>query len=511
MDEDNNWNINIANAIPIAFVKAVETFNTRYPTSLGTTWPLFLNENSNSSSWYWRNINDQLSTVLKQASVIQTRSGIYRAPSDLKFLEWAHDRHGRPIFDSDREYVSSKYPSSVFQALRSLGVRIPNWNWICAKLRSLQNAGTLHGTHRTNEWYSDLAKVILSPMHSQQDRRYATDLRSIPLIPLEDGTWWTTPSQSNPIYFPASLGTVIPPGLSLTLVEREACNCPHRTKLFKLLGVKDCDVNNIVQRILDHHRTSIRAGSLDIVAQVQYLYLAKDYLKPGNMNQVWFLCDQRTLNRQGYQVYIDVSTERELRQLFTGYDKAFFLSSMYFQGLDSIQKDIFIQWLKKNANIATFPRLRSGNTRIHEDFRWLLQNRPDEVLDILRKHWGYYKSQLSTEIRQEIEATKFHCHVGYEVSLRETFIPLPSLLEISQRFCYRNSCSFLNLPDDEPSQWTFLSRFGVGVKEDIDFYLWILEQLGFKIRANVEKAKSLYLKIQSHYLRSTFENRDKIQ
>lgn len=139
----------------------------------------------------------------------------------------------------------------------------------------------LHGSHRTTEWYSDLAKVLLEPKH-----RYIDDLDDIPLVPLEDGTWRTAPSASGPIYFPASLGTIIPSGLPLTLVKREACDCPHRMRLFNFLGVKDCDVDNIIERILDHNKMFRYANAKDIIAQVIYLFKAKAYVKPEDMRKV---------------------------------------------------------------------------------------------------------------------------------------------------------------------------------------------------------------------------------
>lgn len=66
-----------------------------------------------------------------------------------------------------------------------------------------------------------------------------------------------------------------------------------------------------------------------------------------------------------------------------------------------------------------------------------------------------------------------------------------------QEVCGTPSCSFLALPDDQPDNWTILSQFGVGTKEDLDFYLWILRQPQFKTGTSVERAKKLYYGVQS--------------
>jgi hypothetical protein len=99
---------------------------------------------------------------------------------------------------------------------------------------------------------------------------------------------------------------------------------------------------------------------------------------------------------------------------------------------------------------------------------------------------------LTSTITEGIATKESCCQQGHEILLRQTFIPLPTLLEKSQAFCDTTSCSFLALPNGQSSEWGFLSRFGVGVAEDMDFYLWILEQPCFKVRANVGKAKNLY-------------------
>ena len=213
--------------------------------------------------------------ALKKAPIIETRCGTHRKPPELMFLRWAHDRYGKPIFGSDDGYVSPKYPLSVHYNLMSLGITLPSWKWVCTQLLTLKSAGTLHGVHRTDEWYSDLSKVILEAYPSLLDEGSLDEISDIPLIPIEDGTWRTIPSDSNPIYFPVSLGTNIPSGLSLNLVKKEACSCPHRIRLFRLLGVKDCEVNNIIERIIEHHKVLKTARKKDVVAHVRYLYQAQ--------------------------------------------------------------------------------------------------------------------------------------------------------------------------------------------------------------------------------------------
>lgn len=464
---------------------------------MGKTWPLFLNEISNASSQYWRKIKSEILQRLQETSIIQTQSGSYEYPSALTFMDWAHDRNGKLMFGSSTEYVSLAYPNSVRPYLALLGVNSPDWKWVSQKLQNLHQSRSLHGGNRTMEWYSDLAKVIFSPNEAGGNKRYAVEIGSIPLIPLADGEWSTAPTTSNPIYFPHSLGTTIPSGLPLTVVDRDACKCPHRMKLFKWLGVKDCDVKNVVERIVDYHTKFENAQIFDIIEQVKYLYQVKEHLRTDDMKKVYFAIQNGGYFRKGLECYADDSTEAELCDLFSGYDNAFFLDSDYFQGLSHSKKRDFVKWLASSADVATRPRFQSQFGSLHDDFLWLLQNRSDHILGILYKHWNDYASYITDEIKNQLANHRVLCQSGDEVPLRQTFIPFSHLVEISQEFCGANSCPFVVLPDGQTREWMFLSQFDVGIAENLEFYLWILRQPRFKTTSDVEKAKKLYLEIQS--------------
>lgn len=317
VDEDNYWNKNIADAIPHAFEAAIDNFNFNGGNSdldeLAKTWPLYLNHNTSGLSAYWRSITKGINKRLSRALVIKDRTGSVGEPKHLIFLDWAHDRNGEPMFGHMCDYVSPDYPDSVREALLLLGVTAPNWGWVCDKLQELHDESLLHIRMRSKEWCSGLAKVILEPQEPRGGRKYARDLRRIPLIPLADGTWRRPPSEDDPIYFPASLGTAIPPGLPLSLVDEEACACPKRRKLFRLLGVKDCDVPNVVKRILDYHAKFSSAKAVHLIAQLKYLYKMRGHLRPGDMDKIYFECSASKHFQRGTSTYADISVGGELQ------------------------------------------------------------------------------------------------------------------------------------------------------------------------------------------------------
>jgi hypothetical protein len=421
------------------------------------------------------------------------------------FMDWAQDRSGNPIFGSSNDYVSSTYPSSVRHALGFLDIATPNASWINRNLSRLVQDNSLHGANRTLEWYSDLAKVILSSDAARPNTAYMDSIGDIPLIPLANGTWHTAPTTSAPIYFPQSIGTTIPSGLPLTLVAQTGCECPHRMRLFRMLGVKICDVSNIIERIIDYHKTLRTANHSDVLGHARYLYRAKAQIKSVDMEMIWFSDSECSFFRKGINLYTDKPGENKLCDLFSGYEDAHFLHSDYFKDLDSIQKKEFIEWLELSAKIATVPRIGTSLSvfgSIHKDFLWLLQNKRDRVLSILRKNWKHYITQMSSSIESQLMMHDFICQSGDRVPLRETYLPLPRLVERSRELCGTASCSFLSLPDGEPTEWMFLSRFGVGTAENLEFYLWLLKQPQFKTGSTVERSKKLYCEIQSRVERS---------
>lgn len=475
---------------------------------LAKTWPLYLSKNTNSSSAYWRNIAESINKHLSRAIVIKDRTGKFKAPKELMFLDSTHDRNGEPLFGQTCDYISADYPEAVRDALLMLGVTAPDWNWLCDQLQELHCENLLHIRMRRKEWCSDLANVILQPQEPRGHRNYARDLRNIPLIPLANGTWRCPPSKDDPIYFPASSGTVIPPGLPLSLVDKEACACPKRRVLFRLLGVKDCDSANVVKRILDYHARLSTAIPDHLIAQLKYLYKMQEHLRPGDMENVYFACSASQHCQRGTSVYADISIVGKLEQLFSDYSDAYFLNDDYFAELNLFEGAKLAKWLSETANVALAPRFISNYSHeLHRDFEWLLANKSDHVLAILRQNWVLYKKCITRKAKDTLAGHEFMCKSGDRVALRKTYIPFPNLLEQTQKFGSTDGFDFLELPSGDPKDWRFLSSLGVGVDEGLDFYLWILNQDGFESHTDIDKSKQLYLEIQSR----AFSDFDKLK
>jgi hypothetical protein len=453
-----------------------------------------------------KSIREHLSSTF----TIKDQTGCVRRPKDLMFLDWACDREGEPMFGSKSDYISQDYPDKVREAILWLGVTAPDWDWVCNNLKDLHNKKLLDSKMQSAKWCSDLARVILESV-KPNDAKYARDLRGIPLIPLTDGTWRCAPSKDDPIYFLASLGARIPPGLPLSLVEENASACPMRKKLFRHLGVKDCDVPSVIELILAYHTKLTSARPDHIIAQLKYLYEKRDHLQDGDMEKIHFVSSPPISQLlKGTSIYANISSGGELEQLFSGCSKVRFLHKDYFVGLKSTERRMLAEWLRQTASVALAPRfIAASSHEIHADFKWLLDNRSDQVLATLRQHWTIYREIITPKARDTLANHEFLCWSGSTAALEKTRIPLRTLVRKTKTYGTVRNCDFLTLPSGDPEDWEFLSNLRVDLDDGLNYYLWVLCQSGFQNHVDVDKSKKLYLKIQSRAFSPFEKNRVK--
>jgi hypothetical protein len=75
----------------------------------------------------------------------------------------------------------------------------------------------------------------------------------------------------------------------------------------------------------------------------------------------------------------------------------------YFVGLSSTERRMLAEWLRQTASVALAPRfIAASSHEIHADFKWLLDNRSDQVLAILRQHWTIYREIITPKARDTL-------------------------------------------------------------------------------------------------------------
>jgi hypothetical protein len=501
IDEGNAWNRNIAKGIPLAFKKAIDHLNLNGSrpelVDLVAMWPWYTIQEARSVTSYWIDIGKNIRRCLHDAPVLMNQAGGLSTPKQLKHLDWAHNIDGEPMLGNACDYISACYPEMFHRRLSWLGVTTPNWEWMCEALQKLFDEDVLQARMGNNDWYSGLAEMILTA--SQKFSKDGSDLEglsAIPLILLRDGTWQCPPPEDDPFYFPLSSEAAIPPGLPFSFVDEKACACPTRRRLFMFLGVKNCTVHEVAKRIIDHQANLGLEYTDDMAAQLKYLYKMRRQLEFVNLEKIRFRCSTCNSRHSGCSIYADISTTGDLKQLFSGYNNAHFIRSDYFAGLEPRTKAKFAKWLGKTMGVAMAPRLvtRRGHV-LHTDYEWMLNNKKEHALDALRQNWVSYSKSEKETVGDMLENQRFVCRSGHEAPLGLTFLPLPELTRRAEYLGNVDNMTFLSLPSGELKDWRFLSNLGVGVAEGVFFYLWILNCMPGSI--NVQKAKQLYLAIQS--------------
>jgi hypothetical protein len=318
-----------------------------------------------------------------------------------------------------------------------------------------------------------------------------------------NGNDWipATGLEHNPVYFQEGAGRIkVPSDISPRFVEETASNNTDRKRFFKLLGVREYDQSEVVSAILRKHRggSGVQAVTEDeAVAHALYLFeLDSSITDKVDLSVLW-LYDEQGLAAKGQDLYTRDTSAYGPAALFDGQNTgARFLSSKYAMSHTATSKGPeFLQWLMRRTGLTDVPRLnRSG--MLTREFKFILQNYPDKVLDILKTFWRKYKdAMVHSTIREAIKNHPAACFDGQSrthMPLKDCYVPDSRLKLVSSELCGPLAgAPFLSIEPYNVSEWNFLSIFGVGLVPDLSFYLWIGRQSQFREGCTLERAKKL--------------------
>lgn len=151
----------------------------------------------------------------------------------------------------------------------------------------------------------------------------------------------------------------------------------------------------------------------------------------------------------------------------------------------------------RSTGVTNIPRIKR-NFQMSPEFSYILETFPDDVLHIICLHWPVYRREINASIRQIISRLSVKCQAGeteIRLPLNNSYVPEPTLTQRSSELCTGNrGLPFLILEPDSPrtydaAQWGFLREFGVGVSEDLNFYLWVGGRPEFRLGATTAIGK----------------------
>lgn len=367
----------------------------------------------------------------------------------------------------------------------------------------------------------------------------SSDLRSLELLPLQDGTW-VSPN-SGPVFFPTTRGITIPPSIGFRMVDSSATKNEHRNTFFSKVGVNEVDVSLARAAAFERNANFGYTGAIRSKEQLVFLYLTHELSKPDDRHDLVRVFCQDGVPRRPSQADCYISSDHpygpkrllEVSEMVPGLESPF-LHSIYFEGTPETPSDTHPSWrlwLERVIGVRKDLRViaKSGQG-LSEAWNYLYEHRPDKLLGFLKHVWQYqgmwiHSHQLGRQCLREADASRL-CEVDLpgECQLQEAYLPFPHLIELFAQFSENDIVfPFLSLGESEmetiTSNWLFLhTSLGVKKDENLDFYLDILKWLTLSNPdpsdiVDFQKVFSLYSAIQSKLVgtRDRVELRERIK
>ncbi|KAK2592305.1 hypothetical protein QQS21_009995 [Conoideocrella luteorostrata] len=495
------------------FVQAVLEFCEH--TSLRYEWPAFLpsTEVENSTSSFWLMLNKGIADRINKVPVFMSRG-----ESDLRmlnkiFLPTAGTQlaDGTPVLDDkdNNLFLSPKYAPDIVQTLKAYGLKELGISIVIDLLEEDIDAtdSKLRNGATSEEWHTVIAKFLCK--HLYEGSKHQSRLENLDLIPLRDGRWVSALSRKVYPYFPETNGIEIPNAVKMDIVRSTAVLNPHRKALFEKLEVSEASIDMVRYKIFSEFTSPSKSPQhwVSCVKYLDYLYRtskppSKRYPdKPAEEFGKVVLIDH-TGKRRGPckdDIYLPGQSYPHSPESYlsgggaaTGPSVLFIHPSYmcYPPDKPSSEHLPWNAWLCKSVGVRERLRLlERGNKNLSDTSLYVLECQPQKFLGLVLHLWEYEGSQVKAS--QSLQrlfgdlTAKDLCEGNISVKLRDTWLPLPILLEKVEWYMEQlNQFPFLKFDPSETKadefgvKWAFMHKyFGVGMEESITFLLEILRHI----------------------------------
>lgn len=478
----------------LAFLLAVHRFN---QTELKYSWPAYLQCLSFSIGGpLFDSIREKMVAKLKTERILETKRGSFRRPTEVWYL-----RSG--LMDDDGEYLlrteerqdqllSSHYK---FHELSILGVRLFTFQSFLSDLKNFACNANDRFRVMSNSWHSKLANVL-----DKERVDLRRELRSCPIIPLEDGSW-ASPSENNIFFASTDAGAFVPGGIHVLLVDQAASQDHHRQQLYQKLGVKTLNLKGVCEIILETHKQSPpwRCSVKDLVSHASYMFSAREIFPMNDSDRFW-LVDANGECARGKHLYMELPNKVRVSEFAMHGENLISLIDPLYLGLHPNVIGEWTGWLQNTLQVAWLPRLllEGSASNVTPEFYSLMNHAPAQCLLLIRDHWdhyfplGYHKQR---EHDGAVRAIKRNLHTrcsnGKITAIGDSFLPRAHM---TQKDRCQDILPFLDISDPDNNLWQKLSLLGVATGLNLEFYLQYLMGIqGESLTAN--NAHDIYKQI----------------
>jgi hypothetical protein len=480
---------------------AVTRFNSSWRSGNSTlryAWPLFLKDRGGTSE-LWSKLKRRIFQHLSTAKVLESRLGHFlECPKYLFYVPGEFRLNGEPLVEDETtksHHLSFSYDSEIgiiLPELKKMGVNIFGFFDFYRELNSIiSNPGNAFFKSQSKQWHSKVSALL-------QCHGARTLLSNLPIIPLRDGQW-VTPSQSHLFLEENAFGASIPGGINICLVDAEACQDPKRRAFFEWLRIKKCDQTEVCRMIMECY-TPFHGRSLNqSVQDLLYLFQAPSSVYNKSFDQYQLIRAPPFPPDFSYckRFYIE---EPDITSIISKYavnieSNMLRIHPRYLEEIRKLGKESeFVKWASSRLKVSTHPRLVDEQGRLTLEFKFLAANATNDLLLLLRDHWGRYSGQIenSRTLKAAISELMVNCKDGASRRLNQTAIPY------SWMMLWGPHVPFIEIPDPRTdSRWFKFSVFGLLVNNSTEFYLRELKAFA-ALPVTVSTSKSA---VQAVYIR----------
>ncbi|KAF2188895.1 hypothetical protein K469DRAFT_748131 [Zopfia rhizophila CBS 207.26] len=187
-------------------------------------------------------------------------------------------------------------------------------------------------------------------------------------------------------------------------------------------------------------------------------------------------------------------------------DKMKFLRPEYYHMLEQCENRnglSGIEWLQTFAQLKITLQLRRRDAVGERSFELehIACHHSQFLLGVLEANWDQYPRTEICCWDEYFKSAKVPILQSAEArTLGSTYLPLPRLRAIAARLGLEEGFGFLqeleNITDTTAGRWMFLERFGVGIEEDVSFWLKLLKQARNKESIGPEIVFDIYTNLQ---------------
>ncbi|KAH0010046.1 hypothetical protein KCU78_g10474, partial [Aureobasidium melanogenum] len=472
----------------------IQAFHQLNGTRLKYGWPAYLPKEELSFK-FCDTMIDKFFARVSNTKILESRSGELCSPKVMLLVpDLFRDTEGNPLLTpiNDR-YLSAQYDIAHVSVLVKQSLTTEKF---VEMLKTYISKSEAEFQKKPDVWHEKVCGVLLTDWGTVR----LDELLLLRVVPLDNGRWinpkprikgsYARPPPPIVFYLPPSdASSVIPKGVSLSIVAPDAARNEIRRNFYRNIGAKDLDSEEVFRGIIKQHKNEIRAPDVDLLlSHAQYVFSLPSAARSAqDLRFSLWVADVQGHPRRGSELHMDVPGSSSIKPPVSQYFSknpsiAHFIHPKYLSAYhDKPQVQVrWLSWLRDCLGIHSIPQLadRHNKTLSKEFERVAATLSSRDWLTCLIVNWEEYQlhkdpkstdSRIpSAEVRAKIGSLQVDCTDGKTAKLKDTM--LPSLRSAFTTVSI-SGFHFLDLLHEDDPRWSRLSAFEVVTTKDLNFCL----------------------------------------